>query len=98
MDRTVTWFAMPIHEQLANVGSEVGRAISWKNRGNEQRKEGFCKKAIDFLELIKTDPKNKHRIGELNFCIEELRDYFLGNNMYDATDEMIMKYYDAFIR
>lgn len=98
MDRTATWFAMPISEQLANIGSEVNRAINWKNRGNKQRQISFCNKAIEFLELIKTDPKNKHRAGELDCCIEELTDYFLGENLYHTTDEMLMKYYNAFIR
>lgn len=88
---------MPVGLQLANVGSEVGRAISWKKRGNLQRSIGFCNKAIEFLELMKTDEKNKKRIGELNFCIEELKDYFLGENIYNTTDEMLMKYYDAFL-
>ena len=65
MDRTINWFEMPIDKQLANVGGEVNRAINWKNRGNEQRTAGFCNKAIEFLEIIKMDPKNKNRTGEL---------------------------------
>ena len=99
MDKEIrtTWFEMPISMQIANIGSEVSRAIRWKNRGNEKRKAGFCEKAIDFLQLSMEDPKNKHRIGELSFCIEELRDYFLGENIYGTTDEMLHRYYDAFI-
>lgn len=97
MDNTVSWFAMPIGLQISNVGSEVHRAIRWKNKGDEQKKIGFCKKAIEFLELMKADPKNKHRKNELDFCIEELYDYFLGENIYNTTDEMLVKYYDAFV-
>ena len=97
MDQTLTWFAMPISMQIANVGSEVHRAIRWKNKGDDQKKISFCKKAIEFLELIKTDPKNKHRKNELDFCIEELTDYFLGENIYHTSDEVLIKYYDAFI-
>ena len=97
MDRTLNWFNMPVSLQLANVGSEVNRAIQWKKRGNEDRKISFCNKAIEFLELTKKDLKNRFRVGELDFCIEELKDYFLGENIYNTTDEMLMKYYDAFI-
>lgn len=97
MDRTLTWFTMPVGIQLANVGSEVNRAIQWKKRGNEQRAVNFCNKAIEFLKLIKEDPKNEHRKRELDFCIEELKDYFLGENIWKTTDETLMKYYDAFI-
>lgn len=88
---------MPVSLQLANVGSEVNRALSWKKRGNTQRTISFCNKAINFLEIMKTDEKNRNRIGELNFCIEELKDFFLGDNIYGTTDETLMKYYDAFI-
>lgn len=97
MDQSVSWFAMPIGMQIANVGSEVHRAIRWKNKGDEQKKIGFCKKAIEFLELIKTDPKNEHRKQELDFCIEELQDYFFGENIYRTTDDSLIRYYDAFI-
>lgn len=92
-----TWFSMPIDAQISNIGSEVSRAINWKNKDNEKRKIGFCNKAIDFLYLSMEDPKNRHRVGELAFCVEELRDYFLGNNIYGTTDEMLHKYYDAFL-
>lgn len=97
MDQTLSWYNMPVGLQLANVGSEVNRALSWKKRGNAQRTASFCNKAIDFLEIMKTDEKNRNRIGELNFCIEELKDFFLGDNIYGTTDETLMKYYDAFI-
>lgn len=91
------WFEMPVEMQVSNIGSEVNRAINWKNKGNDKRKEGFCLKAIDYLSLCIEDPKNKHRIQEFLFCIRELQDYFLGVNYYSTTDEMLRKYYDAFI-
>ena len=88
---------MPVQMQISNIGSEVNRAIHWKNKGNEKRKEGFCQKAIDYLILSIEDPKNAHRVEEFIFCIRELQDYFLGINYYNTTDEMLKKYYDAFI-
>ena len=91
------WFDMSVGEQISNIGSEVSRAIAWKNKGNDKRKIGFCNKSIAFLKLSMEDPKNKHRVGEFSFCIEELKDFFIGNNEYNTTDEMLHKYYDAFI-
>ena len=88
---------MPIKMQLANVGGEVSRAIRWKNRGDDGKKARFYDKAIELLELTKEDPKNKRRQSELDFCIEELRDYFEGDNYYQTTDDKLMRYYDSFI-
>ena len=97
MDREMRWFGMSVKMQLANVGSEVSRAIRWKNKGEEEKKVRFCDKAIDLLQLTKKDPKNACRHGELDFCIEELQDYFKGDNYYQTTDAMLTRYYDAFI-
>jgi len=40
------------------------------------------------------DPKNKRRFDELNFYQQELIDYLFGENMYENTDESIMKVYN----
>ena len=98
MDNSMNWFNMSVTNQIANVGSEVNMAINWKNKGKKKRETSFCNKAIEFLELIKNDPKNKYRCNELDGCIEELRDYFLGENIYNTTDEMLKKYYDSFVQ
>ena len=34
----IRWFAVPVGVQLSNVGSEVHRAIKWKNKSDEQKK------------------------------------------------------------
>lgn len=97
MDRTMRWFEMGIGEQISNIGSEVNRAIKYKNKNDEGKKKRFYEKAVELLELTCADPKNKFRLGELRFCIEELTDYFAGENFYNTTDEMLRKYYDAFL-
>ena len=97
MDQKISLFSMPIGVQISNVGSEVHRAIRWKKRDDEQKKINFCKKAIEFLELKKQDPKNRYRKGELECCIDELKDYFMGENIYNTTEEQLIKYYDAFL-
>ena len=88
---------MGIGEQISNIGSEVNRAIKYKNRNEEDTKRRFYEKAVELLNLTCADPKNKFRLGELQFCIEELTDFFVGTNQYNTTDEMLMKYYDAFL-
>ena len=91
------WFRMPVTEQISNIGSEVARAIRWKKKGNYQKARNFCNKAIEFWLLTEEDPKNRHRVEEFNCAVEELRDYFLGENVYGTTDEVLTRYYDAFL-
>ena len=97
MDRDVRWFAMPVGIQISNIGGEVERAIRWKNRNDKTKMTEFYNKALELLSLSKKDPKNTHRLGELSFCEEELRDYFAGENYYNTTDDMLLRYYNAFI-
>lgn len=54
-------------------------------------------KAVEFLELMKKDPKNQHRKGELDCCIDELKDYLIGENLYNTTEEQLIRYYDVFL-
>lgn len=42
---------------------------------------------------LHSDLENRHRTGELDSCIDELKDYFIGENIYNTTDEILMKYY-----
>ena len=97
MDQRVKWFDMPVTKQISNIGSEVARAIRWKNKGDYQKARSFCNKAIEFWLLTEEDPKNRHRVGEFNCAVEELRDYFLGDNIYQTTDDILTRYYDAFL-
>ena len=97
MDQEVSLFKMSFEMQISNVGSEVHRAIRWKNRGDEKGKIEFCKKSIEFLEIMKEDPKNEKRKDELDFRIKELEDYFLGNNSLNTTDDKLIEYYDGYL-
>ncbi len=88
---------MPVTEQISNIGSEVARALRYKKKGDFQKARNFANKAIEFWLLSEEDPKNRHRLGEFNCAVEELRDYFLGENTYQTTETMLTRYYDAFL-
>ena len=59
MDRYVRWFQMPISIQISNIGSEVNRALKYKNQGEADKAERFAGKAIQLLEMTKQDPKKQ---------------------------------------
>ena len=98
MDRVLRWFEMPVGMQISNIGSEVNRALRWKNKNEPEKMMSFYQKAIELIRLTEEDPKNAHRKNELHFCEEELADYFLGENLYGTTPGMITKFYDSFIQ
>jgi len=51
------WFRLSFLEQMANIGSEVDRALSWKTRNLDYSK-GLMNRAIELLYLT-IDEKKK---------------------------------------
>lgn len=91
------WFQLSIQEQISNIGSEVLRADRWKQRGNQERMRTYYDTAVSFLCLSIRDPKNAAGKTELNLCIDELADYFIGENLWGTTSETLQRYYNAFL-
>ena len=91
------WFSLSIGEQISNIGSEVLRADKWKQRGDIIKMRGFYNAATSFLRLSIMDPRNKSITGELNLCIDELADYFIGDNKWQTSSETLKRYYNSFL-
>ena len=91
------WFSMTIQEQISNIGSEVLRADRWKQKGNNAKMRAYYDAAVSFLILSIRDPKNRAGKNELNLCIDELADYFIGENQSGTTSETLKRYYNAFL-
>ena len=83
-------------EQLANVGSEVVRAINWKKKNNLQYSCLAFERALELLSLSIDDKKNKKRLKELTRLYEVLVDYFYADNIYDSSEKSWLNYFNAF--
>ena len=74
------WQKFSLLEQMANIGAEVGRAINWKNRNEENSKMAF-ERGLELLDLTIDDPKNKKRLKELLRVRETLAGNFYFDNI-----------------
>jgi hypothetical protein len=83
-------------EQMASVGSEVERAISWRNKGNTDYSTRAFERALELPDLTLADKKNRGRMKEPCRVREMLVDYFCGKNEYSSTDEARQRYSHAF--
>jgi hypothetical protein len=90
------WFRLSLVEQLANVGSEVERAIRWRGKGNTEIARRAFERALELLDLTIADEKNRSRLKELTRLREALADYFWFDNRYGSSDEFWRKYFRAF--
>lgn len=87
------WFEFSLEEQLANVGADVGRAINWRNKGNQKYSTEAFFRALELLYLTIEDPKNFNRLKELTRLKEALGDYFMGDNKFKSSDTLWDKYF-----
>jgi len=90
------WFNLPFVEQMAHIGSEVERAINWKNKNDPEYSKRSLERALELLYLTIEDPKNKIRIRELTRLREFLIDYFYFENAYHSSDAFFRGYFYPF--
>jgi len=90
------WFNFTLMEQLANVGTDVSRAIRWKNKREAVHSQNALYRALELLCLTADDPKNRKRLREIVRMREVLLDYFVGDNQFSSTDEQWEKYFYQF--
>ena len=90
------WNEFSLVEQMANIGSEVFRAIKWKEKGNKEIADGSFYRALELFDLTVMDLKNKTRLKEVLRARELFCDFFIGNNLYHQTADQWNKYFYQF--
>ncbi|MCK4326601.1 hypothetical protein KAW55_07595 [bacterium] len=90
------WQKLSLVAQLANIGSEVERALKWKNKNNSKYFMLAFERALELIDLTASDKKNIKRLKELMRVREMLVDYFLYDNVYHSTDRQWQNYFYYF--
>ena len=91
-----TWSKTPIVFQLANIGSEIERTISWKQRGNTEYSRKAFFRALELIDLSSSGPLTYPQQKEFTRMRELLVDWLMGTNKWHSTDGMWQKYFYAF--
>jgi hypothetical protein len=87
------WHAMPLVTQLANVGSEVDRAIRAHDSGNAERWSRAFARALELFDLTATDTRWRgHRRREILRTRELFCSLFYSTDP-DAGDAAFLKKY-----
>ena len=90
------WQSLSLMEQLANVGSEVERALKWLERDNREYSRLAFLRALELLELTLADSRHRRRLKELTRTREALLDFFLGDNEFRSTGKSWHNYFYGF--
>jgi hypothetical protein len=81
---------------MANTGSEVERALNWRERGDADHSARAVERALELLDLTIADRRNRGRLRELVRVREAIADYFYGDNDYGSTDVLWRRYFRPF--
>jgi hypothetical protein len=90
------WYQFSLVEQLANTGSEVERALNWRQRGNVEYSTRAIERALELLDLTLADARHRGRLKELTRLREALVDYFYADNGFGSSPALWRTYFNAF--
>ncbi len=90
------WESLNLYSQMANIGSEVGRAFKWKKVKDQKRARDAFFRAWELFDATLADEKNAKRLGEINLARELFADLFFDRNEYKETPEHYEKYFIDF--
>ena len=90
------WIALTLCQQMANIGAEVGRAITWKKKNNTEMSTNALYRGLELIDYTIADKKNKSGLSEIVRLREFLLDYFIGENTFNMTEEFFQRYFLAF--
>ncbi|MEO0137277.1 MAG: hypothetical protein ABIL40_10245 [candidate division WOR-3 bacterium] len=89
------WFQFAFIEQMAHIGGEVNRVVSWREK-NRACSINAVERALELIDLTITDPKNKRRLKEFLRLREVLVDYFYFDNQDRSSDKLWQNYFYQF--
>ncbi|HLD61694.1 MAG TPA: hypothetical protein VI998_01845 [Patescibacteria group bacterium] len=89
------WHEFSLIEQMANVGSEISRAVLWQNK-DEQVFKNAVDRALELLDLTIQDSRWRKRLKEIVRVREMLIDALGGGKEYGSSFESLDKYFLSF--
>src|SRR3989344_8321404 len=90
------WQKLSLAEQLANIGSEVGKAAKWQNK-DRQLFEGATQRALELLDLTIEDPRWRKRLRETARLREVFCDALQKKQEYKTTLKDLEHYFFPFM-
>ena len=83
------WNKLSFASQMGNIGSEINRAIYWRELGDKKNKEESLWRALELIDLIAMQRKSV----ELLRLREVVCDLFMSANNYKISSELLKKYF-----
>lgn len=90
------WKQLPFLEQMANIGSEVERALNWQSKNHKPYTQKATERALELIDLTLQTGKGFPCLKELTRMREAIVDYFFGENKFMSTKASWSRYFSHF--
>jgi hypothetical protein len=91
------WSQLPFSEQMANIGSEVERALNWRAKNNAAYSQQAFERSLELIDLTLASTKSFPRLKELTRLREAIADYFAGANEFKFSEASLRNYFSNFL-
>ncbi|HEY4489850.1 MAG TPA: hypothetical protein VJC12_01175 [Candidatus Paceibacterota bacterium] len=89
------WGKFSVPEQMANIGSEVGRAAKWQGK-DEQNFWSAVERALELFDFTLSNSKLGSRLHEIGLAKEVFCDTILGGREYNDSLSALEEYFMGF--
>lgn len=90
------WGRLTFIEQMANIGSEIERAINWRIKNNSDYSQKAVERALELIDLTLENIKKPTYFKEITRMREAITDYFCGTNQFKSSADSWRKYFSHF--
>ncbi len=87
------WKEMSLLDQMANIGSEVERALNWRAKNNSDYSRKAFERILELIDLTLEIPGKFASLKEITRMREAIVDYFSGSNQFMSTENSWRKYF-----
>jgi hypothetical protein len=90
------WSQLSFLDQMANIGSEVERALNWRAKDNAAYSKKACERALELIDLTLEVTKKSAHFKEIARLREAIVDYFFDSNQFMSTENLWRSYFSHF--
>ena len=90
------WRKMSLAEQMGNIGSEVFRLISLKEKNDLKNVQASFMRVLKLIDLTAEDKRWRGRLFEVLRLRELVCNFYLDKKFYNVSPENLKKYFIPF--
>jgi hypothetical protein len=92
-----SWNNLSFIEQMANIGSEIERALNWQIKKNAGYAQKAFERALELIDLSLDNNRNYAHLKEVTRMREAIVDYFSGANQFMSSVSFWRNYFLPFV-